>query len=139
MKQSLDSQYISNHQRAATCSQNLLQFSDEDYRACVALSSSLLTTDQNICVPQCRVDMDGCKGLESDQASFKSTNKGEALPFSDRLECQSPTKKKKIHSWASMLQNSVLANELTQPLVIQTKKNVNSPFPDKSEHFVLGR
>lgn len=48
-------------------------------------------------------------------------------------------KKKKIHSWASMLQNSVLANELTQPLVIQTKKNVNSPFPDKSEHFVLGR
>ncbi|KAM9630931.1 LOW QUALITY PROTEIN: mitogen-activated protein kinase kinase kinase 19, partial [Morphnus guianensis] len=134
LKQSLDSQDISSHQRAATCSQNLLQFSDKAYRECVALSSSLLTTDQNIRVPQCRVDMDGCKGLESDQASFKSINKCEALPFSDRLECQSPTKKL-IHSWASTLQNSGLANELTQPLVIQTK-NVKSPGFQTSQNIL---
>ncbi|NXF43907.1 M3K19 kinase, partial [Oceanites oceanicus] len=128
LEQSLDCQDISNHQRAATfCSQNLLQFSDEDYTECVALSSSLLTTDQNICVPQCSVDMDGCKGLESDQASFKSTNKSEVLPFSDRLECQSPTKKLN-HSWAYTPQNSGLANELAQPSVIQTKSVASPSF-----------
>ncbi|XP_075367307.1 mitogen-activated protein kinase kinase kinase 19 isoform X3 [Mycteria americana] len=132
--QSLDSQDISNHQRAATCSQNLLQFSDKEYTGCVALSSSLLTTDQNICVPQCRVDMDGCKGLESDQASSKSMNKCEALPFSDRLECQSPTKKLN-HSWAYTPQNSALANELTQPSVIQTK-NVTSPSFQTSQNIL---
>ncbi|KAM6079641.1 mitogen-activated protein kinase kinase kinase 19 isoform 2-T3 [Theristicus caerulescens] len=125
LEQSLDSQDISNHQRAATCSQNLLQFSDKDYTECVALSCSLLTTDQNICVPQCRVGMDGNEGLESDQASFKSINKCEALPFSDRLECQSPTKKLN-QSWPYTPQNSGLANELTQPSVIQTT-NVTSP------------
>ncbi|XP_075008835.1 mitogen-activated protein kinase kinase kinase 19 [Calonectris borealis] len=125
LEQSLDSQDISNHQRAATCSQNPLQFSDEGYTECVALSNSLLTAHQNVCVPQYRVDVDGCKGLESDQAPFKSINKCEALPFSDRLECQSPTKKLN-HSWAYTPQNSGLANELTQPSVIQTK-NVTSP------------
>ncbi|XP_072731147.1 mitogen-activated protein kinase kinase kinase 19 isoform X1 [Ciconia boyciana] len=134
LDQSLDSQDISNHQRAATCSQNILQFSDKDYTGCVALSSSLLTTDQNICVPECRVDMDGCKGLESDQASFKSMNKCEALPFSDRLECQSPTKKLN-HSWAYTPQNSALANELTQPSVIQTK-NVISPSFQTSQNIL---
>ncbi|XP_009698345.1 PREDICTED: mitogen-activated protein kinase kinase kinase 19 [Cariama cristata] len=130
LEQSLDGQDISNHQRAATCRQNLLHLSNEDYREYVALSSSLLTTDQNTCVPQCRVDMDGCKGLESDQASFKSINKCEALPFSDRLECQSPTKKLN-QSWAYTPQNSGLANELTQPSVIQTK-NVTSPSFQRS-------
>ncbi|KAK0688880.1 M3K19 kinase, partial [Pygoscelis papua] len=134
LEQSLDSQDKSNHQRAATCSQNLLQFSDKDYTERVALSSSLLTTDQNICVPQCRVDMDGCKGLESDQASFKSINKCEALPFSDRLECQSHTKKLN-HSWAYTPQNSGLANELTQPSVIQTK-NVTSPSFQTSQNIL---
>ncbi|NXK10250.1 M3K19 kinase, partial [Herpetotheres cachinnans] len=124
LEQSLDSQDISNHHRTATCSQNLLQFSDKD---CVALSSSLITTDQNICVPQCKVDMDGCKGLESDQASFKSINKCEALPFSDRLVCQSPTTKLN-HSWAYAPQNSGLANELTQPSVIQTKNGTSPSF-----------
>ncbi|KAM6131856.1 mitogen-activated protein kinase kinase kinase 19 [Phoenicopterus ruber ruber] len=134
LEQSLDSQDISSHERAATCSQNLLQFNDKDYRECIALSSSLLTIDQNICVPQCRVDMDGCKGLESDQASFKTINKCEALPFSDRLECQSPTKKLN-HSWAHTPQNSGLANELTQPLVIQTK-NVTSPSFQTSQNIL---
>ncbi|NXT31845.1 M3K19 kinase, partial [Pelecanoides urinatrix] len=134
LEQSLDSQNISNHQRAATCSQNLLQFSDEDHTERVALSSSLLTTDQNICVPQRRVDMDDCKGLESDQASFKSINKCEALAFSDRLECQSPTKKLN-HSWAYTPQNSDLANELTQPSVIQTK-NVTSPSFQTSQNIL---
>ncbi|XP_009873559.1 PREDICTED: mitogen-activated protein kinase kinase kinase 19 [Apaloderma vittatum] len=108
LEQSFDSQDISSHQRAASCSQNL-QSGDKEHRECVALSNRLLTTDQDICVPWCRVDMDGCKGLESDQASFKSIDECEALHFPDRLECQ----------------NSVLANELTQPSVTQPK-NVKS-------------
>ncbi|XP_030342165.1 mitogen-activated protein kinase kinase kinase 19 isoform X2 [Strigops habroptila] len=127
LEQPLDSQDISSHQRAATCSQNLLQFSDKDYRDCVPLSSSPLTTDKNICVPQCRVDMDGCKGLESDQASFKSINKREALPFLHRLECQSPPTQVN-QSWAYTPQNCGLANELTQPSVIQTKSVTSLSF-----------
>ncbi|NXJ74018.1 M3K19 kinase, partial [Trogon melanurus] len=105
LEQSFDSQDISSHQRAASCSQNLLQFGDKEHRGCVALSSRLLTTDQSICVPWCRGDTDGCKGLESDQASFKSIDECEALPFPARLECQ----------------NSVLANDMTQPLVTQSE------------------
>ncbi|NXM24714.1 M3K19 kinase, partial [Oxyruncus cristatus] len=124
LEQSLDSQDVSNHQRAAPCSQNLLQLSDED---CVAPRSSLLTTDQNICVSQCRGNMDDCKDLESDQASFKSICKCEASPFSDRLECQSPTEKSN-HSWVNTPQNSGLANELTQPSVIRTKSAKSSGF-----------
>ncbi|KAM9235812.1 mitogen-activated protein kinase kinase kinase 19 [Leptosomus discolor] len=134
LEQSLDSQDISNHQKAATCSQNLPQISDKDYRECAALSSSLLTTDQNVCVPQCRVDMDGCKGLESDGASFKSIKECEALPFSDRLECQSPTKKLN-HGWAFTPRNSGLANELTHPSVIQPK-HVTSPSFQTSENIL---
>ncbi|NXX22443.1 M3K19 kinase, partial [Podargus strigoides] len=134
LEQSLDRQNISNHQGAATCSPDVLQFSDKDYRGSVALSSSLLTTDQKICVPWCRVDMDGCKGLESDQASFKSKNKCETLPFSDRPECQSPTKTLS-HSWAYTPQNSGLANELTQPSMIQTK-NVTSLSFQTSENIL---
>ncbi|XP_009075923.1 PREDICTED: mitogen-activated protein kinase kinase kinase 19 [Acanthisitta chloris] len=113
---SLDSQNISKHQRAATCSQNLPQFSDKDNREGVAPSSSLQTTDQNICASQ----MDGSKGLESDQVSSESINDCEALPFSDRLECQSPTKESNL-SWAYTPQCSGLANELAQPLVIWAK------------------
>ncbi|NXD76944.1 M3K19 kinase, partial [Halcyon senegalensis] len=127
LEQSLDSQDTVNHQRAGTCSQNLLHFSDEDYREHVALSSSLLTTQQSICVPQHRADMDGCKGLESDQASFKSINGCEALRFSDRPECQSPAKKVN-GSWAYTPQNSGLANELTEPSMIQTKNVTSSSF-----------
>ncbi|NWU49473.1 M3K19 kinase, partial [Dromas ardeola] len=134
LEQSLDSKDIYNHQRAATSSQNLLQFSDKDDRERVALSSSLLMTEQNICAPQCRVDMDGCKGLESDQASFKSNNKCEALPFSDRLECPSPTKKLNP-SWAYTSQNSGLANELTQSSVVPTK-NVTSPSFQTSQNIL---
>ncbi|NXM93737.1 M3K19 kinase, partial [Sylvia borin] len=102
----LDIQDKSSHQRDAACSQDLLQFSDKDCRECVALSGSLVTAEQNICVPQCRGDRDGGKGLD---------NKCE-LPFPDRLECQSPTKILD-HSWA---------NELTQPSVIWTE-NAKSP------------
>ncbi|NXT27284.1 M3K19 kinase, partial [Syrrhaptes paradoxus] len=131
LEHALDSQDISSHQKSI-CSQNVLQFSDEDYGECVALSSSLLTTDQNICVPQCRMDIDGCKSLESDQPSFKSKNKCEALPFSDKLECQSSTKKLNC-SWAYTPQNSGLANELTQPSVIQTK-NITSPSFQTSQN-----
>ncbi|NXN36255.1 M3K19 kinase, partial [Rhinoptilus africanus] len=127
LEQSLDSKDISNHQRAATSSQNHLQFGDKDDIECVALSSSLLMTEQNICAPQCRVDTDGCKGLESDQGSFKSNDKCEALPFSDRLECPSPTKKLNP-SWAYTPQNSGLANELTQPSVSQTKAFTSPSF-----------
>ncbi|XP_067993923.1 mitogen-activated protein kinase kinase kinase 19 [Melanerpes formicivorus] len=111
LEESLDSQDVSNHQRASNCSQTF-HFKDKDYRECVALSSSLITTDQNTCVPCCGVDMDGCKGLEPNEASFKSTNKCEALPFSYGLECQSPT-----HT----PHNSGLANEFTHPSITQTK------------------
>ncbi|NXI56036.1 M3K19 kinase, partial [Chloroceryle aenea] len=127
LEQSLDSQNTINRQRAAICSQNLLHFSDKDYREYVALSSSLLTTHQNICVPQHRVDMDGCKGLEPDQSSFKSINKCEALPFSDRLECQDPARNLN-HSLAYTPQNRDLANELTEPSMIQTKNVTSSSF-----------
>ncbi|NWU78437.1 M3K19 kinase, partial [Onychorhynchus coronatus] len=125
LEQSLDSQDVSSHQRAAPCSQNLLQLGDEGCRDSVSPRSSLLTTEQNICVSQCRGDMDGGKGLGSDQASFKSLHKCEASYFSDRLECQSPTEKSN-HSWANTPQNSILANELTQPSVTGTK-NAESP------------
>ncbi|NWZ68772.1 M3K19 kinase, partial [Acrocephalus arundinaceus] len=113
LEQSLDSQDKSSHQRAAACSQDLLQFSDKGCRECVAPSGSLVTAEQNICVPQCRGDMDGGKGLD---------NKCE-LPFSDRLECQSPTKILN-HSWA---------NELIQPSVIWTK-NAKSPSFQTSQN-----
>ncbi|XP_008940642.1 PREDICTED: mitogen-activated protein kinase kinase kinase 19, partial [Merops nubicus] len=127
LEQSLDNQDISNHQRSATCSQNLLQFSDKDYRECVALSSNLITADQSICVPQWRVDAEGCNGLELDQASFKSINKCEVLPFSDRLECLSPTRKLN-HSWDYTPQNSGVANGFTQPSAIQAKSVTNTSF-----------
>ncbi|NXF01609.1 M3K19 kinase, partial [Smithornis capensis] len=126
---SLDSQGISNRQRAAPCSQNLLQFSDEDYRDCVAPRSDVLTTDQNTCVSQCSGDMDGGRGLESDQASFKSLNKCEASSFSDRLECQSP------YSWANTPQNSDLANEVSQSLVIQTQNAQRPSFQTNQNGF----
>ncbi|NXE32230.1 M3K19 kinase, partial [Ptilorrhoa leucosticta] len=131
LEQPSDSQDKSNHQRAAACSQDLLQFSDEDCRECVAPSGSLVTAEQNICVPQCRGDMDGGKGLESDQDS-NSVNKCE-LPFSDRLECQSPTKIID-HSWANTPQNSGLANELTEPSVIWTQ-NTKSPSFQTSQNI----
>ncbi|NWV77830.1 M3K19 kinase, partial [Dasyornis broadbenti] len=132
LEQSLHSQDICSHQRAAACSQDLLQCSDKDYRECVAPSSSLVTAEQNICVPQCMEDIDDGKGQESDQASFKSDNKCES-PFSDRLECQSPTKILD-HSWANTPQNSGLANELTQPSGIWTK-NAKSPSFQTSQNI----
>ncbi|NWS13991.1 M3K19 kinase, partial [Pachyramphus minor] len=127
LEQTLDSQDVSSHQRAAPCSHNLLQLSDEDSRDCVAARNSLLTTDQNISVSQCRGNMDTGKGLEADQASFKSACKCEASLFSDRLECQSPTEKSN-HSWANTPQNSILANELTQSSVIGTKSAKSPSF-----------
>ncbi|NWW52330.1 M3K19 kinase, partial [Pedionomus torquatus] len=132
LEQSLDSQDVSDHQGAANCSQNFLQLSGKDYRENVPLSSSLLTSDQNVCVPQCRVDVDNCKGLQSD--SFKSNNSCEALTFSDRLERPSPTKNLN-HSWAYTPQTSDLANELTQPSVIQTK-SVTSPSFQTSQNVL---
>ncbi|NWV49122.1 M3K19 kinase, partial [Daphoenositta chrysoptera] len=131
LEQFLDSQDKSSHQRAAACSQDLLQLSDKDCRECVAPSGSLVTAEQNICVPQCRGDMDGGKSLESDQDS-ESVNKCE-LPFSDRLECQSPTKILD-HNWANTPQNSGLANELTQPSVTWTK-NAKSPSFQTSQNI----
>ncbi|NXV01911.1 M3K19 kinase, partial [Cettia cetti] len=114
LEQSLGSQDKSSHQRAAACSQDLLQVSDKDCRECGAPSDSLVTAEQNICVPQCRGNRDGGKGLD---------NKCE-LSFSDRLECQSPTKILD-HSWA---------NELTQPSVIWTK-NAKSPSFQTSQNI----
>ncbi|KAK2525827.1 Map3k19 [Columba guinea] len=134
LEQSLDSQDIFSHQRAATCSQNLLQLGDKNYSECVALSSSLLTTEQNLRVPQCRVDADGCKGLEPEQASFRTINKHEAFPFSDGLEFQSPAKNLN-HSWAYTPQNSGLANALTQSSEIQTK-NAASPSFQTSQNIL---
>lgn len=125
LEQLLDSQGGSSHQRAAACSQDLLQFSDKDCRGCVAPSGRLVTAEQNICVPQCRGDMDGGRGLESHQDS-KSVNKCE-LPFSDRLECQSPTEILD-HSWANTPQNSGLADELAQPSVIWTRNAKSLSF-----------
>ncbi|NXK31676.1 M3K19 kinase, partial [Piprites chloris] len=127
LEQSLDSQDVSNHQRDAPCSQNLLHLSDEDCRDCVAPRSSLVTTDQNVNISQCRGNMDGGKGLESDQASFKSLHKCEASSFSDRLECQSPIEKLN-HSWANTPQNSILANELTQPSVTGANNSKSPSF-----------
>ncbi|PKK28683.1 mitogen-activated protein kinase kinase kinase 19 [Columba livia] len=134
LEQSLDSQDIFSHQRAATCSQNLLQLGDKNYSDCVALSSSLLTTEQNLRVPQCRVDVEGCKGLEPEQASFRAINKHEAFPFSDGLECQSPAKNLN-HSWAYTPRNSGLANALTQSSEIQTK-NAASPSFQTSQNIL---
>ncbi|NXU52245.1 M3K19 kinase, partial [Turnix velox] len=131
LEQSSDCQDIPIHQKAATCSQNLLEFSDEDCRGCVAITGSLIETEKKVCVPQSRVDVDGCKGLKSDQAFFKS-NKCEALPFSDGLECPSLTKKFNP-SWANTPQTSSLANELTEPSVIQTQ-NVPSPSFQRSQN-----
>ncbi|NXM75078.1 M3K19 kinase, partial [Serilophus lunatus] len=131
---SLDSQDISDHQRAAACSHNLLQLSDKDCRDCVAPRSVLLRTDQTVCVSQCRRDVDSGKGLESDQASFKSVNKCEASSFSDGLECQSPMLKLN-HSWANTPQNSALANELSQPAVIQTKNTESPSFQTNQSVF----
>ncbi|NWI84761.1 M3K19 kinase, partial [Pitta sordida] len=130
---SLESQDISNHQRAALCSQNLLQASDEGCRDCDAPRSSLLTPEQNTCASQCRRDMDGAKGLESDQASFKSGNKCEASPFSGRQECQSPEEKLN-YSWTNTPQSSGLVNELSQPAVIWTK-NAKSPSFQTSQNI----
>ncbi|NXM64945.1 M3K19 kinase, partial [Illadopsis cleaveri] len=113
LEQLLDIQDKCSHQRDAACSQDLLQSSDKDCRECVAPSGSLVTAGQNICVPQCRGDMDGGKGLD---------NKCE-LPFSDRMECQSPTK---------ILDHSQ-ANELIQPSVIWTK-NAKSPSFQTSQN-----
>ncbi|NXC44854.1 M3K19 kinase, partial [Penelope pileata] len=134
LEQSLGGRDLSNCDIAATCSQNLLQLSDKDYTECVALSSGLLTADQSICVPQYRLNMDGCKGLESDQASFKTLNRCEALPFSDRMECRSLTKELN-HSWTYTPQNSTLANEFSQPSVIQ-KTTVTSPSFQTSQNIL---
>ncbi|XP_030808135.1 mitogen-activated protein kinase kinase kinase 19 [Camarhynchus parvulus] len=131
LEQLLDSQDKSSHERAAACSQDLLQLSDQGCRECVAPSGSLVTAEQDICVPRCRGDRDGGKGWESHQDS-KSVNKCE-LPFSDRLECQSPTKILD-HSCANTPQNSGLANELTKASVIWTK-NAKSPSPQTSQNI----
>ncbi|NXL88671.1 M3K19 kinase, partial [Alectura lathami] len=128
LEQSLDRQDLSSHQTAATCSQNLLQLSDKDDSEC------LLTADPNICVPQDGVGMDGGEGLESYQAAFETTHECEELPFSDRLECQSLTKKLS-HSWKYTPQNSSLVNEFTQPSVIQST-NVTSPSFQTSENVL---
>ncbi|XP_016155187.1 PREDICTED: mitogen-activated protein kinase kinase kinase 19 isoform X1 [Ficedula albicollis] len=125
LEQSLDSQDNSSHQRAAACSQDLLQFSDKDCRGCVAPSGRLVTAEQNTCVSQCKGDMDGGKGLESHQDCM-SVHKCE-FPFPDRLECQSPTEILD-HSWANTPQNSGLADELTQPSVIWTRNAKSLSF-----------
>ncbi|NWU94008.1 M3K19 kinase, partial [Upupa epops] len=122
---SLNSQDLSSHHRAATHSQNLLQLSDTDNRECVGLSGSLLKPLWNMGGLQGRVGMDGCRSLESEQASLKSINKCEAFPFSDRLDHHTP---------AYTLQNSGLANKLTQPSVIQTK-TVASPSFQMSQNM----
>ncbi|NXF93904.1 M3K19 kinase, partial [Eubucco bourcierii] len=123
LEQSLDDWDIYNHQRATNCSQSL-HLKDQEYRERIALSSNLIRTDQN--VPCCRMDMDGSKGLELDEASFKSTNKCEAIPFSDGLECQSPT-----HT----SQNSGLAKEFAQHSAIETK-SVTSPSFQTSQDIL---
>ncbi|NWT23185.1 M3K19 kinase, partial [Cardinalis cardinalis] len=131
LEQLLDSQDKSSHERAAACSQDLVQLSDQGCRECVAPDGSVITAEQDICVPQCRGDRDGGQGWESHQDS-KSVNKCE-LPFSDRLECQSPTKILD-HSCANTPQNSGLANELTQASVIWTK-NAKSPSSQTSQNI----
>ncbi|OXB67711.1 hypothetical protein ASZ78_002793 [Callipepla squamata] len=134
LEQSLDSQDLSNHQKAGSCCQDLLQLSDNDYTERTALSHSSLTADQNICVPQYRVDMDSCKHLESDQATFQTVNRGKASPVSDGLECQFLTEKLS-HGWACTPQDSIFANELAQPSVLQTT-NVTSPSFQTSQNIL---
>ncbi|XP_072198229.1 mitogen-activated protein kinase kinase kinase 19 [Excalfactoria chinensis] len=133
LEQSLDSQDLSSHQIAASCNLDLLQLSDKDYTDCAAISNNLITADQNICVPRYRVDTNGCKSLESDQASLETINQEEALPFSDRQECQFLTNKLS-HSWSYTPRKSILASELTQPSVIQTT-NVTSPSFQTSQNI----
>ncbi|XP_062435044.1 mitogen-activated protein kinase kinase kinase 19 [Rhea pennata] len=133
LEQSLDFQDVSSSQIFATCNQSLPQFHDKDSE-CVALNSSLLTTDQNLCVPQRRVDMDDRRSPESKQTSCKTINKCEALPSSDRPECQSSTKALN-QSWADTPQNSNLPNDLTQPSVIQTTF-VTSPIFQTSQNIL---
>ncbi|KAM9380265.1 mitogen-activated protein kinase kinase kinase 19 [Phaethornis superciliosus] len=130
LEQTLDGQDIPNHQ-SAICSQNLLQFSNSGHRESVALSSSLLTTDQHICVTQGMVNEDDCKGLESDQTSFKAINKYEALPILDVTDISLT----KNINWADTAQNSSLSNELIQPSVIQTK-SIASPSFQTSQNLL---
>ncbi|NWZ94829.1 M3K19 kinase, partial [Nesospiza acunhae] len=132
LEQLLDSQDKSSHERAAACSQDLLQLSDQGCRECVAPNGSVVTAEQDMCVPQCRMDRDGGKGWQSHQEDSKSVNKCE-LPFSDRLEWQSSTKILD-HSCANTPQNSGLANELTQASVIWTK-NAKSPSPQTNQNI----
>ncbi|NWH82723.1 M3K19 kinase, partial [Piaya cayana] len=134
LEQSLGSQDIANHETAAACSQDLLQLSAKDYTDGVTVSRSL-TTDQNIAVPQNRVNMDGCKDLESDRAFCKTVNKCEVLPFSVGPECQSPTKNTN-HNWAYTPQTSGLVNELTQPSSMIQMKNVMSPGFQTSQNIL---
>ncbi|OXB74652.1 UNVERIFIED_CONTAM: hypothetical protein H355_016365, partial [Colinus virginianus] len=91
LEQSLDSQDLSNHQKAGSCCQDLLQLSDNDYTERTALSHSLLTADQNICVPQYRVDMDSCKHLESDQATFQTSDRKAFLEEKGLLNLEEST------------------------------------------------
>ncbi|NXD11665.1 M3K19 kinase, partial [Nothocercus nigrocapillus] len=128
LEQSLNIQNVSNSQIFATCSQNLPRFNDEGSE--VVAVNNFLTTDQNLGVSWCRVDLDSCRDLESKQSSCKPINKCEALPFSDRPECQSPLNQ----SWTHTPQNSNLPNELTQPSVIQTT-NVASPIFETSQNI----
>ncbi|NXA36110.1 M3K19 kinase, partial [Eudromia elegans] len=128
LEQSLDIQGVSSSQIFATCSQNLPQLNNEDSE--IVAVNNLLTTDQNLCVPQCGIDMDSCRGLDSKQYSCKAINKCEALSFSDRPECQSPLNQ----SWTHPPQNSNLPNESTQPSVIQTT-NVTSPIFQTSQNI----
>ena len=56
------------------------------------------------------------------------------MPFSDSQECQFLTNKLS-HSWSYTPQNSILANELTQPSMIQTT-NVTSPSFQTSRNIL---
>ncbi|XP_009565952.2 LOW QUALITY PROTEIN: mitogen-activated protein kinase kinase kinase 19 [Cuculus canorus] len=133
-EQSVDRQDIPNHQIAAACSQNLLQFSAKDDADGISLSSTLIT-DQNISVPQNRLGIDGCKGLESHEAFSKAVNKCEVLLFSDGLECQSPTKNPS-HNWAYTPQTCGLTNELTLTSSVIQIKNVTSPGFQTSQNIL---
>ncbi|NWX98788.1 M3K19 kinase, partial [Nothoprocta ornata] len=128
LEQSLDIQDVSISQIFATCSQNLPRSDDEDSE--VVAVNSLLTREQNLCLPQCRLDIDSCKGLESKQSSCKTITKCEALSFSDRPEHQSPLNQSRTHT----PQNSNLPDELKQPSVIQTT-NVASPVFQTSQNI----
>ncbi|CAM2100558.1 unnamed protein product [Caretta caretta] len=131
LEQSSDNRDVANNQILATNVHNFWQVDDKHHSECVALVSSLLTTDHNNkCVVQGRVDMDDSMNLEANQNFCKSIDKYEALfalSFPDRADCAS-SQRKLDQSWTHMSENSNSENASTQQPTNQTLNAVSPVF-----------